>query len=272
MRSRGKDGAMSLETIPPPIFDLQGRVVAITGALGKLGFQYTHAILDHGGRVALLDNKIYHNTVDDQATHNQMFIGCDVREKESLHAALNEIKTYWGVAPYGLINNAAIDMPPADSQKYDIFSEGYWNHVMDVNTKGVLNCCDVFGIQMAKDGAGSIINIASVYGMVAPDQRIYKPGFIKPIAYSASKSALYGMTRWLAGLWAGNGVRVNVLTLGGVFSNQDETFVKRYASRVPMGRMANENEYNGAVVFLMSDAASYMTGSNLVIDGGMTAW
>jgi NAD(P)-dependent dehydrogenase (short-subunit alcohol dehydrogenase family) len=263
---------MPLGISSPRIFDLRNRIVAVTGGLGKLGFQYTHALLDHGARVALLDTKILHDSVDDQATHNQMFIGCDVRDVESLHRALNSIKAYWGESPYALINNAAIDTPPIGPSPFGIFSEGNFNHVLDVNVKGVLNCCHVFGDEMAKVGAGSIVNVASIYGMVSPDQRIYEEGFTKPLAYSVSKSALYNMTRWLATYWAVKGVRVNTLTLGGVLNNQDESFVKGYSNRVPMGRMAKEDEYNGAIVFLVSDAASYMTGSNLVIDGGLTAW
>ena len=152
------------------------------------------------------------------------------------------------------------------------------DRVIDVNLKGVFLCCQVAGGAMASAGRGSIINIGSTYGLVSPDQRIYEyrrsdgTPFFKPIAYSASKSGLINLTRYLATYWAERNVRVNMLTLGGVFNNQDAEFLKGYCARVPMGRMAREDEYNGAVVFLISDAAAYMTGSNLVIDGGWTAW
>ena len=141
---------------------------------------------------------------------------------------------------------------------------------MSVNVKGTLLCCQVFGGAMAARGKGSIVNIASIYGMVSPDQSLYQyrrdrgEMFYKPVAYSASKSALYNLTRYLATYWGGKGVRVNTLTLGGVFNNQDPAFLERYNAKVPLGRMADVSEYNGVVQFLLSDAASYVTGSNIV--------
>lgn len=149
--------------------------------------------------------------------------------------------------------------------------------MMDVNVKGIFLCSQIIGGAMAKGKGGSIINISSIYGEVSPDNRIYvrkkkKGTFVKPISYCVSKGTIPNLTRYMATYWAKKNVRVNTITFGGVFNNQDEEFVKNYSSRVPMGRMARRHEYNGAILFLASDASSYMTGANLVIDGGYTAW
>ena len=149
--------------------------------------------------------------------------------------------------------------------------------MQDVNVNGVFLCCQVFGGRMAAAGRGSVINVSSIYGLVSPDQRIYEyrrgkgEAFFKPAAYAASKSALLNLTRYLATYWAPN-VRVNTVTFAGVFNDQPARFLEEYTKRVPLGRMAREDEYNGAIVFLASDASSYMTGANLVLDGGYTAW
>jgi NAD(P)-dependent dehydrogenase (short-subunit alcohol dehydrogenase family) len=181
-----------------------------------------------------------------------------------------------------LVNAAALDTPPNGSAEengpFESYPESSWDRVMNVNVKGVLLCCQTIGGEMAAAGRGSIINISSTYGLVSPDQRLYDyrkesgAPFFKPVAYSASKSALFNLTRYMATYWAPNNVRVNTVTFGGVFNGQDERFLEAYSAKVPLGRMARPDEYNGAIVFLLSDASSYMTGSNLVIDGGWTAW
>jgi NAD(P)-dependent dehydrogenase (short-subunit alcohol dehydrogenase family) len=205
----------------------------------------------------------------------------DITSRDSIEEGIRQVNLKWGV-PSGLINNAAIDVPPdapvEENGPFENYPAQSFDRIMAVNVKGIVLCCQVIGGQMAKEGRGSIINICSIYGMISPDQRIYdyrkKSGsaFYKPVAYSVSKSALLNLSRYLATYWAERNVRVNTLTFGGVFNNQDKEFLKGYCSHVPLGRMARDDEYNGAVQFLLADASSYMTGSNLVIDGGWTAW
>ncbi len=267
------------------LFDVNGRVVVITGGFGQLGQQFATALLSSGACPVLLDlhtdsSKLSQTLRDNHADGRLMLLQADVTKRSSLEKALDEIISTFGT-PYGLINNAALDSPPGASAgengPFETYPEESWDKVMDVNVKGVFLACQVYGGCMAKMGRGSIINIGSVYGMVSPDQKIYEyrwrrgETFFKPVAYSSSKSALLNLTRYLAVYWGDKGVRTNTLTFGGVFNNQDDEFLQNYCSKVSLGRMASESEYNGAVVFLMSDASSYMSGSNMVLDGGWTA-
>ncbi len=268
------------------LFDVRGKIAVVTGGLGQLGRQFSLALADHGAWVAVLDiradDAFVAQRFGERSRDEQfLFLAADVTDRASLERVRAQVKKKWGI-PEVLVNNAALDSPPnapaSETGPFETYPEASWDKVLDVNLKGVLLCCQVFGGQMAEAGRGSIINIASIYGLVSPDQRIYeyrrrdgKP-FFKPVAYSVSKSGLLNLTRYLATYWAGCGVRVNTLTFAGVFNNQDEQFLQNYAAHVPLGRMAREDEYNGAVIFLASDASSYMTGSNMVIDGGWTAW
>ena len=262
------------------LFDVQDKIVIITGGLGQLGKQYTRAFLGQGAKVAVFD--IQAESVQETASApNYMALAVDITSRPSIEDGLRQVTQIWG-APDGLINNAAMDSPPGspleENGPFETFPEGSWDRIMDVNIKGVFLCCQVIGGKMAEAGKGAIINICSTYGILSPDQRLYEyrrnngQEFYKPVAYSASKSALINMTRYLATYWAKKNVRVNTLTLGGVFNGQDEEFLAGYCYRVPMGRMAYEDEYNGAVIFLISDASSYMTGANLIMDGGWSAW
>ena len=268
------------------LFSVRDKVVVVTGGLGQLGRQFTLALVERGARVAVLDAQVDARRVaerfgDRQVADQILFVSVDVTQRSSIEAGLHEVKARWG-APHALINNAALDSPPNaaadDNGPFESYPESSWDRVMQVNVKGVFLCAQVIGGEMALAQRGSIINICSIYGVVSPDQRIYEyraaggSPFFKPVAYSASKSALTNLTRYLATYWASKNVRVNTLTFGGVFNHQDEQFLAGYQARVPLGRMAREDEYNGAVIFLISDASSYMTGSNLVIDGGWTAW
>ena len=269
------------------VFDVTDRVVVITGGLGQIGRQFALEFIDRGAKVAIFNRSLPDATVLEQRfpveSGRIMFCAVDITQKASIQAGLAQVTGEWGV-PHVLINNAGIDTqpsaPPEVSGPFEDFPEDVWREVLEVNMTGTFFCCQVIGGAMAKAGRGSIVNIGSIYGMLSPVQDIYaykekKTGrpFIKPVAYSASKSGLYNFTRYLATYWGRKGVRVNILTPSGVRRDtQDAEFQANYCARMPIGRMAEENEFNGAAVFLASDASRYMTGSNLVIDGGWTSW
>jgi NAD(P)-dependent dehydrogenase (short-subunit alcohol dehydrogenase family) len=268
------------------LFNVKDQIVIITGGLGQLGRQFSLSLMARGAKVAVFDLPTEERRITEIFGRegwgdNLSALPVDVTDKASIGDALKLVCHRWGI-PHGLINNAAIDSPPnapaEENGSFESYPEASWDKVMRVNVKGVVQCCQVVGGAMAEAGRGSIINISSIYGLVSPDQRIYeyrRQGgaiFFKPIAYSASKSALLNVTRYLATYWAARNVRVNTLTFAGVFNNQEEKFLEGYCAKVPLGRMAREDEYNGAIQFLLSKASSYMTGSNLVIDGGWTAW
>jgi len=268
------------------LFDLNGKIVVVTGALGQLGWEYTRVLIDHGAKVAGLDLHDKSEKIEQFLSLSDrdsiMYIQADITKKARLQKALDKIISTWEAVPSVLINNAAIDSPPSapaeENGPFETYPSDSLDKIIDVNIKGVVYSCQVFGGAMAQENYGSIINIASIYGMVSPNQNIYEyrrtrgDQFYKPVAYSVSKSSIYNLTRYLATYWAKQNVRVNTLTLAGVFNNQDAQFLEAYNNQMPIGRMARPDEYNGAIVFLASDASSYMTGSNLVMDGGWTAW
>jgi NAD(P)-dependent dehydrogenase (short-subunit alcohol dehydrogenase family) len=258
-----------------PLFDLSGRVAVVTGGMGQLGAVYATGLAERGVRVAVFD------VVSGQTAEGARAYEVDVTDRSSIEAALREVVSDWGV-PQVLVNNAALDSPPDAPEEevgpFETYPEASFDEVMDVNVKGTLLCCQAIGAEMAKSGHGSIVNISSVYGLLSPQQDLYDfrrrggETFFKPVAYSVSKSAVLNLTRYLATYWAGSGVRVNTLTLGGVFNEQPAEFLDAYAARVPLGRMAEPGEALGALLFLASDASSYVTGANLVVDGGWSAW
>jgi NAD(P)-dependent dehydrogenase (short-subunit alcohol dehydrogenase family) len=281
-RRKGKRQKLNMESnnVISKLFDLTGRIAIVTGASGQLGGEYVKTLLDAGASVVAFD--IWpdnpKSSIRKIASDKLLSVKVDVADKKSLEHGLEVVVSRFG-NPSILINNAAIDAPPNATEQatgpFEEYPESAWRAMMDVNLTGVFLCCQVIGGHMAKTGGGSISNISSIYGILSPDQRIYaykeKP-FFKPVAYSVTKSGILNLTRYLATYWADKKVRVNTLTIGGVFNNQDETFLKNYTNKVPLGRMARQDEYNGAILFLSSDASEYMTGANLVIDGGYSCW
>jgi NAD(P)-dependent dehydrogenase (short-subunit alcohol dehydrogenase family) len=249
------------------LFDLSGRVAVVTGGLGQLGSVYVDGLTRRGMKVAVFDV-----AADDPV---------DVTSRASIEAATERVVAELGV-PHLLVNNAALDSPPdappEEVGPFESYPESSFDRVMDVNVKGTLLCCQVVGAAMAREGRGSIVNVSSIYGLLSPQQDVYEfrrrdgESFTKPVAYSVSKSAILNLTRYLATYWAKDGVRVNTLTLAGVFDDQPQEFLDAYTQRVPLGRMAEAREALGAIVFLASDASSYVTGANLVVDGGWSAW
>jgi NAD(P)-dependent dehydrogenase (short-subunit alcohol dehydrogenase family) len=254
------------------LFALEGRVAVVTGGMGQVGGEIVRGLREYGARVAVFDI-----AADDAEGAFRV----DVTDRAAVERATDELVKRWDV-PHVLVNAAALDSPPDappdEVGPFESYPESSFDRVMDVNVKGTFLCCQAVGARMAHAGRGSIVNISSIYGMLSPVQDVYDfrrergETFFKPAAYSVSKSALYNLTRYLATYWARSGVRVNTLTLAGVWNDQPQEFLDAYTKRMPLGRMANADEVVGPVLFLASDASSYVTGSNLVADGGWSAW
>ncbi len=263
------------------IFSLKNKTAIVTGALGLIGKEHCKALSEAGANVVVADLD-EHKAIEFANSLNNESIGIflDVTNKSSIQTTKEKIIEKFGHIDI-LVNNAAInDMfenpkAAAEQSKFENYPLELWQKSIDVNLTGVFLCSQVFGAEMAKQKKGSIINIASTYGIVAPDQSLYKKedgtqDFYKPPAYSATKGAIIMFTKYLASYWGKDGVRVNTLSPGGVENNQDEFFVKKYSAKTLLGRMAKPNDYTGALIFLASDASEYMTGANLIIDGGWT--
>jgi NAD(P)-dependent dehydrogenase (short-subunit alcohol dehydrogenase family) len=252
---------------------LRGRVAVVTGALGKLGPSLVDALADAGATVVGLD--LRSGSAGSSAVP---VLEADVLDRAALDEAAGSIEREHG-RPSVLVNAAAIDQPPGAASKTfrieDVPLDDF-RRTLEVNLAGVFNTCQVFGSAMRDAGRGSIVSIGSLYASVAPDPSFYDhleadPPFLKPAAYGASKAGLVQLTRYLARLWGPNGVRVNVLSPGGVAGGQDEEFLRKYTARVPLGRMASLGDLGGPLVFLASDASAYVTGQELRVDGGFTA-
>jgi len=265
------------------LFDLTGKTAVVTGAAGLIGNALCNALSEAGAIVAICDidfNKAV--KLSTEITNNSFPVELDVTSINSLELAKDLVLNYTGRIDI-LINNAAIN-DIFDSKSSDLEQSSFenyplelWEKSFNVNVTGTFLSCKIFGKEMAKKKSGSIINIASTYGIIGPDQSIYKDEkgnqkFYKSPSYPAGKGAIVNFTRYLAAYWGRYGVRVNTLSPGGVFDGQDELFVKNYSKKTMLGRMANPEDYKGPIVFLASDSSSYMTGANLIIDGGWTAW
>jgi len=266
------------------LYDIKGRTAVITGAAGLLGIEHSIALADIGANIIMTDineedlkkasQKVF------QETNFMPQIYCmDVTSEESIKFVSSDIKNNLQRVDI-LINNAAID-PKVDrgsiiqSSRLENFSTDDWDLQMNVGLKGAFLCSKFFGHEMAKNGYGVIINISSDLSVFAPDQRLYMKDNlsddnqpVKPITYSVIKHGLIGLTKYISTYWANKGVRCNALSPGGVYTNQNEDFVSRLKSLIPMERMADKNEYRGAIQFLCSDASKYLNGQNIVMDGG----
>ncbi len=272
----------------PGLFDLSGKCFVITGGGGLLGPRHAIAIARQGGLPVLMDIEkerleAARKSVESAAKKPCAALVADVTQEPSLKAALDHcLEKFGGIA--GLINNAAIDAKVGGGAsgltRLEQFPLDQWNREMAVGLTGAFLCSRIFGGHMAASGKGGVIlNIASDLALIAPDQRLYRQEGVaedqqpvKPVTYSVIKHALIGLTRYLATYWASKNVRVNALCPGGVKNKQPEEFLRRIQNLIPLGRMADLDEYEGAVVFLCSEASAYMTGQLLVMDGGRSVW
>ena len=264
---------------------LVDKTALITGAAGLLGIEHAIALAELGANVMLTDineaaleqavQRLSQEISNVQVNTYRM----DVTNPESIIHVQSALHSSGGVDI--LINNAAIDPKVnndgsvTEMSRFEHFPIEQWDFQLDVGLKGAFLCSQVFGTAMAKRGSGVIVNIASDLSVIAPDQRLYRQADrpdkqqpVKPVTYSVIKTALIGLTRYLATYWAQQGVRVNAISPGGVYTNQDEDFVERLTQLIPMGRMADRSDYRGVIQFLCSEASRYMTGQNIIVDGG----
>jgi len=258
------------------LFDLKGKVIILTGAAGLLGREYADILAEAGADLVLVDIKPPVDILKENYGTNPLPCQIDISNEKQVKEMCDEVIKRYGKIDI-LINNA---IQPHTKEKKIISLEETtlenWKSYIDVNLTGVFVCCKIIGSQMEKQGFGNIINISSIYGIVGVDQRIYEGmTFNSPLSYAATKGAVITMSKWLASYWRDKGIRVNCLSPGGVKSSKtyslSEKFVENYSYRTILGRMANEWDYRGAMLFLCSDASEYMTGSNLIIDGGWTS-
>lgn len=258
-------------------FRLDGKVIVLTGAAGVVGTEAVASLLEAGARVCAIDRSAALLRQKLGPEHAAlMHSAADVSKGDALQKARSKLESKWGAAD-ALVNNAVLRSRNY-FEPFEQFPVEEWNEVMAVNLTGAMLAAQVFGSAMAQRGRGSIVNMLSVYAVVGPDQRIYDGAMHmgqplgSPAVYGASKAGLWGLTRYLATYWGKQGVRVNAVTVGAVENGQEEAFVKNYCSQVPLGRLAQATDVANAMRYLASDASKYVTGHNLVVDGGWTAW
>lgn len=266
------------------LFDLTGKVAIVTGGAGLLGKVFCQALVTAGADVAIID--IDKNKADETARkiskeQNQKVLAfaCDITSPDSVVTMVEDVVNRLGRIDI-LLNNAASKGSNLDQffAEFENYSLQTWREVMAVNVDGLFLVAQSVGNQMKAQGGGSIIQISSIYGVVAPDQRIYEGSEYNgraintPAIYSVSKAAVIGLTSYLSTYWADSKIRVNTLTPGGIASGQNSEFNKKYSNRVPLGRMGEATELVGALIYLASDASSYVTGQNIIVDGGLSAW
>lgn len=262
------------------IFDLTGRTAIVTGGGGILGRHFCEGLAAFGANVVVVDVvKEAAETVANALPGKKLALAVDITDEQQVEKLVADVRKQYGRIDI-LHNNAATK--PKDLARFfdpvENFDMQVWRDIMQVNLDGMFTVARHVGGFMAQTGKGSIIQTASIYGVVAPDQRIYEGSeylghcINTPAVYSASKAGVIGLTKYLCSYWAEKGVRVNTLTPGGVESGQNDVFKRNYSARIPMGRMAQAPEMVGALVFLASDASSYITGQNIIVDGGLTAW
>ncbi|MBL8100381.1 MAG: SDR family oxidoreductase [Anaerolineales bacterium] len=268
-------------------FSLKDKVAVVTGGVGLIGAEFCKTLSEAGASVAVVDlnASLIQATVDTLTKngYNALGIATDITKPESVNAMVEKVTSTFGRLDV-LVNSAALD-PKFDATAlekgiapgaFEDYPLADWNAAMNVNLTGMFLVTQACAKQMVKNKKGSIINICSTYGLNGPDQRIYikdgKRVAYKPVYYTVTKAGVMGFTKYLAAYYAETEIRVNALTPGGVFNNHEEYFVKNYSAKTILGRMAKKDEMNGALLFLASDASSYMTGNNLIVDGGWTAW
>ena len=265
------------------LFDLRGRVAIVTGGAGLLGCQHGAVLAAAGARVVLLDLEGANphgcaEMLSQEYGSQALGLDCDITDEDSIIEARDRILKHFDRIDI-LINNAANNPKVEDGNtawsRLENFPIGAWEADLRVGLTGAFLCSRVFGSKMAERKSGVIVNVASDLAIIAPDQRLYRMEGVaeseqpvKPVTYSVVKTGLLGLTRYLATYWSSDNIRVNAISPGGIFNGQPEVFLSRIKELIPLGRMAHRDEYQGAILFLCSDASSYMTGTNLVIDGG----